>query len=614
MFKPHLIALLVLLSGAVQAKNFSLHPENPHYFLFRGKPVVLITSAEHYGAVVNLDFDFIPYLNELKARKLNHTRIFSGAYVEPQGAFNIAENTLAPAPNRFIAPWARSSTPGYASGGNKFDLNRWDSAYFRRLKDFVSEAGKRGIVVEVNLFCPFYEEPQWSLSPQNPKNNINGMSEMSRTNVYTLDKHGGLLPVHETLVRKIVSELRGYDNLYYEICNEPYFGGVTMEWQHHIADVITEAQEKFKDKHLISQNIANGSAKIQNPHPQISIFNFHYASPPTAVGINYSLNKAIGDNETGFRGTNDLPYRVEAWDFILAGGALYNNLDYSFTASRENGTFAYPSTQPGGGSPAFRSQMTTLADFINGFDFVKMRPENLVIKGGVPPGSTARALAEPGKAYAIYIAPAPAPKDEYSVRWTGAIQPKFSETYTFHTVSNDGVRLAINKKPVIDNWTAHSDKEDSGAITLQAGVKYEIVLDYYQNGGGSVIKLMWSSPSQPKEVVPAASLSSRGAEGLEGKYYLGNNFGTLRLTRMDPVIDFSWTGASPFAEPGKESLATAASLSVDLGAGAFTADWINPVTGKTDKTETFTHAGGVRTMISPPYREDMALRIRKKAK
>jgi hypothetical protein len=68
---------------------------------------------------------------------MNYTRIFSGAYVEPDGAFNITRNTLAPLPEPLHRPWARSSEPGYANGGHKFDLSRWDDAYFARLTDFV---------------------------------------------------------------------------------------------------------------------------------------------------------------------------------------------------------------------------------------------------------------------------------------------------------------------------------------------------------------------------------------------------------------------------------------------------------------------------------------------
>jgi len=387
----------------VPGGDITLHPENPHYFLFRGKPTVLITSGEHYGAVLNLGFDYVKYLDTLRADDLNLTRIFSGAYVETPGAFNIAQNTLAPLPNRFICPWARSDTPGYANGGNRFDLRRWDEAYFRRLKDFVAQAGRRGIVVEMNLFCPFYGEPQWRLSPQNAVNNVNGVGNVDRTHVYTLDKHGGLLAVHEAMVRKIVTELRGFDNVYYEVCNAPYFGGVTLEWQRHIVDVIVDAERPFANKHLISQNIASEKAKVEDPHPAVSIFNFHYATPPDTVAMNYALNKVIGDNETGFRGIDNTHYRMEGWEFILAGGGLYNNLDYSFIVGHEDGTFTYPATQPGGGNPTLRRQISILKRIIHSFGFVRMKPDNSVIKRRLPENARAKALVERGKQYAIYV-------------------------------------------------------------------------------------------------------------------------------------------------------------------------------------------------------------------
>ncbi len=387
----------------VAAAPLALHPENPHYFLWQGRPTILITSAEHYGAVMNLDFDYRRYLDTLAADGMNYTRVFSGAYVEPEGAFKIARNTLAPAAGRFIAPWARSTQPGYANGGNKFDLTRWDDAYFARLKDFIAYAASKNVIVELTLFCPMYEDMQWKLSPMNAANNVNGVGTVVRTDVYTLDRHGGLLAVQESLTRKLVTELNGFANLFFEICNEPYFGGVTLAWQHRIADVIVDTERGLPVKHLIAQNIANKSARIENPHPAVSIFNFHYATPPDTVGINYGLNRVIGDDETGFRGVADEPYRTEAWDFILAGGGLYNNLDYSFAAGEEAGTFAYPASQPGGGSRALRRQLKILSDFINGFDFIRMSPDNAVIKGGVPAGVTARALVERGRAIAIYL-------------------------------------------------------------------------------------------------------------------------------------------------------------------------------------------------------------------
>ena len=82
-----------------------MHPENPHYFLYEDKPTILITSGEHYGAVLNQDFNYVNYLEELSKDGLNLTRTFTGAYVEPEGAFKIERNTLAPLPGKFICPW-----------------------------------------------------------------------------------------------------------------------------------------------------------------------------------------------------------------------------------------------------------------------------------------------------------------------------------------------------------------------------------------------------------------------------------------------------------------------------------------------------------------------------
>lgn len=592
-------------SGAAR-KPLGLHPDNPHYFLFRGKPTILITSGEHYGAVLNLDFDYVKYLATLRKEGMNLTRTFSGAYVEPPGAFNISRNTLAPAPLRFIAPWARSDTPGYANGGNKFDLHRWNPTYFQRLIDFASQAGKRGVIVEMNLFCPFYDEPQWRLSPMNAANNVNGLGTIARTNVYTLDRHGGLLAVHEALTRKVVAELKGFDNVYYEICNEPYFGGVSLSWQHRIAEVIQQSQASRQHRSLISQNIANGSQAIQQPHPAVSIFNFHYAAPPDAIAQNYGLAKVIGDNETGFRGTNDAPYRMESWDFIIAGGGLFNHLDYSFAVGHEDGSFIYPSSQPGGGNPVLRRQFRILRDFIHGFRFWEMRPENSILKGGLTSRATARALVNPGKEYAIYLRSAPLPS-QFSARWSGEVQPEFSEEYTFHTLSNDGVRLWIDGRQVIDNWTEHSTQEDTGQMTLQAGRRYSVKLEYFFAGGSATMKLFWSSRSQPKEIIPSRRLSSpKGEAGLKGEYYADMSLQALRESRLDPAVNFDWAADSGTGVAFTENQIA---LALELPAGDFRTEWVNTRTGAIERPETFRHAGGTKSLNAPAFQDDIALRI-----
>src|SRR5262245_61094226 len=216
---------LPLLGGASGHAPLAFHPDNPHYFLFRGKPAVLITSAEHYGAVLNRDFDYMKYLDELHAHGLNLTRTFTGVYTEDARAFGIARNTLAPTEGKLICPWARSSTPGYAAGGNTFDLMKWDPEYFTRLKDFLAQAAKHGIAVELRLVRPFYDDSMCKPSPMNSANNVSEVGKLARESVYNRKNNDNLQVIQENLVRKLVTELNGFDNLYFEVCNEPYFGG-----------------------------------------------------------------------------------------------------------------------------------------------------------------------------------------------------------------------------------------------------------------------------------------------------------------------------------------------------------------------------------------------------
>jgi endoglucanase len=96
--------------------------------------------------------------------------------------------------------------------------------------------------------------------------------------------------------------------------------------------------------------------------------------------------------------------------------------------------------------------------------------------------------------------------DTFSVRWTGQVQPIYSQTYTFYTTSDDGVRLWVNGAQVINNWTDHAPTENSGTIALTAGQKYDIKMEYYESGGGAVAQLAWSSPNQSKQNIPQSQL------------------------------------------------------------------------------------------------------------
>ena len=374
--------------------TFSVHPRNPRCFQYRGKPFKILTSAEHYGAVLNADFDYDVYLQEMERTGQNMTRVFtfyrekSHSIPGPGGM-----NTLAPTSEASVMPWLRISGHGAAADGlNKFDLNRWNPAYFVRLKDFVGKCADHAIVCEIVLFCNPYNREKYELFPCSKVSNVNGVG------IHTEDprefmtlKDPTIVAFQERFVCKIVEELNAFDNAYYEICNEPNVHGDFSEekerqvvaWQTYLAHVLRQAEEGLPKRHLIAVNAhfrVELPAKSGEPdmrhddgsyfdNPDIDIVNYHYISAKAdAQGLHFThlpndrgqagliwhflrqrdrFRKPIVFDETFSGIVRGHPERyainrAEAWETLLSGGAGYNNLDWSFTPGDETGSGKAP--------------------------------------------------------------------------------------------------------------------------------------------------------------------------------------------------------------------------------------------------------------------------------
>ena len=425
---PVVVLFASLLPAALSAaaEPLALDRQNPRYFVFRGQPTVLVGSGEHYGAILNPAFDYKRYLETLKRDGLNVTRLFVGTYLERQGDFGIAFNDLAPAPGTALLPWARSSEPGFILGGNKLDLSRWDEAYFARLRDFVQTADAAGVVVEVTLFSAYYGN---RYSPFFAANNVNGVGDVAPSSMNTLE-NGGALPFQEAVTRRIVRELNAYDNVYFEIQNEPWASDqltvrvlnpyldkselkqegqfwknrvdvaspASLAWQRRVADWVVDEERRLPRRHLLSQDYTNFYHALADVDPRVAVLNFHYASPE-AVRLNAGLARAVAFNETGFAGGADATYRKQAWHFMIAGGGAFNHLDYSFAVGHEEGTAA--NTAPGGGSAALRRQLAVLRTVLANGHLQSAEPDHGVVVHAS--NAITRALSDGRNWFVIYF-------------------------------------------------------------------------------------------------------------------------------------------------------------------------------------------------------------------
>ncbi len=192
------------------------------------------------------------------------------------------------------------------------------------------------------------------------------------------------------------------------------------------------------------------------------------------------------------------------------------------------------------------------------------------------------------------------PADQFSVRWTGQIEARSTETYTFYLNSDDGSRLYINNTLVVNNWSDHQAAEVSGSIALTRGTKYSITVEFYDAGSDAICQLYWSTPTVfTKQIVPQTQLynsyvqptvaptSAPGTgDGLSGNYYQGTALsGTALLTRVDPTVNFTW-GTGSFMTGGPSD--------------SFSARWTGQVQARSSETYTFylNHDDGARMWVN----------------
>lgn len=438
------------------------HPENPHIFLWKGKAKAFVASGEHYGALINKEFDYVTYLETLHKIGLEHTRLFLGDYLEASDAFDYIlkdVNTLCPDSGMFICPWLRSAEPGFARGGNKFDLDSWDPAYFKRLHHLFRTAAKNDVTIEAMLF---FVGPSWDVMPLNSVNNINHTEQVGAKG-YLVNREGSrIFRYQEAYVRKMVRELNDYDNFFWNAANEPWlnnaaslnneiepaWSGIEMKdstkaFIQQVAAWIKDEESKLPKKHLIGVDITNEGhlvkqSDLETYYKDLDILNVHYDVTARSLDMNYfRTDKIFTFNETGLtKDKMDPVYMTAGWNYLMSGGGLYGNLDYTFYhKGHEDGTFdpKFPGWYIGSGYPQVKNQLAILQRFMDDMPLEKMFRDTVSCST-----EGARLISWKGNYYAAFfmgngeVQPVfDLPEGNYSAWWTDIITGEAEQNEDF---------------------------------------------------------------------------------------------------------------------------------------------------------------------------------------
>ena len=476
-----------------------IHSVNPKVLEFRGKPLVLLCATEHYGSVMNRQFEFEAYLADAAEKKQTLTRLFI-LFRELQCGANpyspCKPNTLD-----YVSPYRRTGPGRALDNMPKYDLDQWNPEFFTRLHDFVTLAGQNGIVVEVVFLSNTYNQSVWALNPLNHENNINNVERIGYSQYQTL-KNRKLFEHQSALVRKITEELRGFDNVIYEICNEPGGSdpalpeGVATEevnqWLKALVSVVRETEQDLPRKHLIAGQEAFAYALPEDKKPtgdvwqysdkcfdefDYDIVNAHPLSRMVLRGKTYDTGEFMW-KEARLKGLREYClalwkekkpanldednaasmfteiegwtiHRKRAWTTLFCG-CHYDFIDFSIVNYREKGTEE--------SQRCIRKWMRILSEYVHSIDLVKAEPLEGVVQGHLE-NTVVSVFGVKDQDFSIYIADGrELEEDQAGEEITGSL--------TFSVP--EGMYEISHFSPTEGNYF-HSVKERGGEVKLTIG-------------------------------------------------------------------------------------------------------------------------------------------------
>ena len=253
---------IALASSTLVAQPLHVHPSNGRYFQDKTGNAVLLVGSHTWANFQDITlpgespFDWNDYLDKMEGYGHNFIRLWVWEQAKV-AAWSSAPLKFSPMPYQTVM----------LEGVEKYDLEKWNEAYFQRLRQRVREAGERGIYVSVMLFqgwslnkSSIPTADPWPYHPFHPDNNVNGVGktvvnhnqdEENRGTLHST-KNEDVLRQQERYVRKVVETLNDLDNVLYEIINE----GGSIAWQYHMIRYIHQMEEKMPKQHPVGMSHA----------------------------------------------------------------------------------------------------------------------------------------------------------------------------------------------------------------------------------------------------------------------------------------------------------------------------------------------------------------------
>jgi hypothetical protein len=283
---------------------------NPRYLTDGSGQVIFLTGSHTWNNLQDMGrgdpppaFDFDAYLDFLQRYQHNFIRLWCWELLawdlRPSADFTDQSGVLLVTPH----PWPRNG-PGTALDGKlKFDLAKFDEAYFRRLRSRVQAAANRGIYVSVMLFEGWalqHIDDGASFHPLHRHNNINGIDgdpngDGHATELHTLN-NPAITRLQQAYVRKVIETVGDQDNVLFEIANES--GTYSTEWQYQMIRFVKDCEKNRPKQHPVGMTFqysrdqshrGTNRLLLESPADWIS------PNPDADDGYNYRTNPPPSD-------------------------------------------------------------------------------------------------------------------------------------------------------------------------------------------------------------------------------------------------------------------------------------------------------------------------------